>query len=101
MANVIEAKKVHEHAVPIRLVQFFRNMPRHVVIHFSMILATLNLVFIYTLPPPIEVLLTETKKLDVPSARENVSGNNFNHVSSPYITSFPPGLAFSCASHVS
>jgi len=45
--------------------------------------------------------LTETKKLDVPSLRENVSGNNFSQVSSPYMTSFPPGLARSCAGQVS
>ena len=50
---------------------------------------------------PIEVPLTETKKLDVPSAREKVPGNNFSQVSSPYITSFPSGFAFSCASQVS
>ncbi len=33
--------------------------------------------------------LTETKKLLVPSARSKKSGNSFNHVSSPYMTSFP------------
>lgn len=45
--------------------------------------------------------LTETKKLEVPSARSNVSGNSFSQVSSPYMTSFPPFLAFNWASHVS
>lgn len=49
--------------------------------------------------------LTETKKLLVPSARSKKSGNNFNHVSSPYITSFPVPFsncfALICANHVS
>lgn len=49
--------------------------------------------------------LTETKKLLVPSARSKKSGNSFNHVSSPYMTSFPclsPNcLALICASQVS
>lgn len=44
---------------------------------------------------------TDTKKLDVPSARSNVSGNSFNHVSSPYMTSLPEPLTFIWASHVS
>ena len=46
-------------------------------------------------------MLTETKKLVVPSARSNVPGNSFSHVSSPYMTNFPVSLAFICASHVS
>jgi len=45
--------------------------------------------------------LTETKKLDVPSLRENISGNNLSQVSSPYMTSLPPGLARNCAGQVS
>ena len=48
-----------------------------------------------------EVPLTETKKLEVPSARANVSGNNFNQVSSPYMTNLPSGLSFNCESQVS
>lgn len=48
-----------------------------------------------------EARLTETKKLDVPSARSKKSGNNFNHVSSPYMTILPVPFAFICASHVS
>ena len=47
------------------------------------------------------ISLTETKKLDVPSLRENISGNNFSQVSSPYMTNLPPGLARSCAGQVS
>jgi hypothetical protein len=44
---------------------------------------------------------TETKKLVVPSIRSKVPGNNFSHVSSPYMTSFPVPLALIWASHVS
>ena len=43
---------------------------------------------------PKEQALTDTKKLEVPSTREKVSGNNFSQVSSPYMTSFPPRLSF-------
>lgn len=32
---------------------------------------------------------TETKKLEVPSDRSNVAGNNFNQVSSPNMSSLP------------
>ena len=46
-------------------------------------------------------LLTETKKLEVPSARSNMLGKSLSQVSSPYMTSFPPSLFFSCESHVS
>lgn len=53
-------------------------------------------------PPSAKAIrLTETKKLVVPSARSNVPGNSFSHVSSPYMASFPVPLAFICASHVS
>lgn len=45
--------------------------------------------------------LTETKKLDVPSARSNVSGKSFNQVSSPYMTNLPVSFAFICAIQVS
>lgn len=47
------------------------------------------------------LLLTETKKLLVPSSRSKKPGNSFNHVSSPYMTSLPPSVAFNCANHVS
>lgn len=46
-------------------------------------------------------LLTETKKLDVPSARSKKLGNSFSQVSSPYMTIFPVPFAFICASQVS
>ena len=45
--------------------------------------------------------LTETKKLEVPSARANTLGNNFSQVSSPYMTNLPSGLSFNCESQVS
>ena len=44
---------------------------------------------------------TETKKLEVPSARSKVSGKSFSHVSSPYNTNFPVFLAFIWASQES
>lgn len=45
--------------------------------------------------------LTETKKLDVPSALSKKFGKSFNQVSSPYMTSLPVSFAFICASQVS
>ena len=49
--------------------------------------------------------LTETKKLDVPSERWKVPGNNLSQVSSPYMTRLRAHslfhLSFICASHVS
>lgn len=45
--------------------------------------------------------LTETKKLEVPSAREKRPGNNFNQVSSPYITNFPACFDFNCTNQLS
>lgn len=45
--------------------------------------------------------LTETKKLEVPSAREKRPGNNFSQVSSPYITKFPACFDFNCTNQLS
>jgi hypothetical protein len=45
--------------------------------------------------------ITETKKLEVPSALSKVSGNSLSQVSSPNMTSFPLCFAFICASQVS
>lgn len=90
-----------DQGVPISALQLPRDMSGHVVIHFCEILVynlsiDRNLyVHVYGL------LLTDTKKLDVPSARSNASGNNFNQVSSPYITNVPSFLIFICASQVS
>lgn len=100
MADVIKSKIVQDHAIPIILLQLPRYMPRHIVIHFSKILMDWILVLQYRYISTKEAL-TETKKLEVPSAREKISGKSFNHVSSPYITSFPPCFAFNCASQLS
>lgn len=51
--------------------------------------------------PPYPSGLTETKKLVVPSARENMLGNSFSQVSSPYMISLPSCFALICASQVS
>jgi hypothetical protein len=45
--------------------------------------------------------LTETKKLEVPSALSKNVGKSFNQVSSPYMTNLPVSFAFICASQVS
>lgn len=75
-------------------------MPRHVVVDLSKVLLEFSAscagVNVVEYSP-----LTETKKLVVPSARSKVSGKSFNHVSSPYMTSFPVLFALIWASHVS
>lgn len=101
MANMVKAKIMHDHAGPIALPQFCRHMPRHIIIHFSEILAINSQFATSTIHCPDEEALTETKKLEVPSVREKVSGNNFSQVSSPNIVNFPPGMLFNCESHVS
>lgn len=53
------------------------------------------------LPTKLTLELTETKKLDVPSALSKVSGKSFSQVSSPYMTSLPVFFAFIWASQVS
>ena len=79
-------------------------MSRHVIINFCKILG-LNINFLLLLYTLGWFKLTETKKLVVPSARSKKSGNSFNQVSSPYMTSLPFPLsncfALICASHVS
>jgi hypothetical protein len=79
---------------------------RHVVIHFRKVLhRTRKVNGLFLLHTVGWFALTETKKLLVPSARSKKSGNSFNHVSSPYMTSLPlplsKSLALICASHVS
>ena len=75
-----------------------RYMPGHIVVDFCKILG-------YALSSLIlgegKDARTETKKLVVPSARENIPGNSFSQVSSPYMTSLPPCFASIWASHVS
>jgi hypothetical protein len=43
----------------------------------------------------VDLIITETKKLEVPSARAKVCGNSFSQVSSPYmIRPFPSSFRF-------
>jgi len=99
MANMVKTQVVHYHGIPIIHSQFMGHVASNIVINFSKVLSfvfsTINL---STQAP---AALTETKKLDVPSALANVSGNSLSQVSSPYMTSFPLFLFFICASHVS
>jgi hypothetical protein len=82
-------------------------MSRHIIVHLRKVLHVASKVniefFLHTQGE--RCALTETKKLLVPSARAKKSGNSFNHVSSPYMTSLPlplsKSLALICASHVS
>ena len=46
-------------------------------------------------------ILTDTKKLEVPSERKNMSGKSFNQVSSPYISIPSSFFALICDSQVS
>ena len=102
VADMIKAKVMHDHAVPIALFQFRWEMSCNIVIHFSEVLndASQYRLFYITFVQ-CSVRQTETKKLEVPSAREKIPGKSFNQVSSPYITSFPPGLSFNCNNQVS
>ena len=72
-------------------------MSSDIIINFSKVLVIFS-AMLYTF---VTTQLTETKKLDVPSARSKKSGNSFNQVSSPYMTNLPVPFAFICASQVS
>lgn len=39
VANVVKAKVMHDHGVPITVAQLIRDMPSHIVVHFGEILA--------------------------------------------------------------
>src|ERR1700712_3453274 len=97
MSNMIQPKVMKHHSTPVILVQLFWDMSSDVIVNFSKILDIHSAM----LSKNAVTRLTETKKLDVPSARSKKSGNNFNQVSSPYMTIFPESFAFICASHVS
>jgi len=88
MSNMIKTKIVHYHSIPVIAYEFFVNMTSHIVINFGKIL--LKIIFSSnSLQLSTEFLLTETKKLVVPSDLSNIPGNSFNQVSSPYMSSFP------------
>ena len=106
VSNVIEPKIMHDHGIPVVNTQFMRYMASNIIVHFSEVLRIILLLCSTCTSPTASsesgLLLTETKKLDVPSARSKVSGNSFNHVSSPYMMSFPSSfLSLICANHVS
>jgi hypothetical protein len=97
--NMVKAKIVHNHGIPVIRSQFMRHVTRNIVVNLCEIL---SLIFsTIDLSTNSSATLTETKKLDVPSALKNVSGNSLSQVSSPYMTNFPLFLFFICASHVS
>lgn len=109
--NVIEPEIMQHQRVPITVEQFARDVSSHVVIHFREILRTqrykVNKTALALPTRQRRALLTETKKLLVPSSRAKNPGKSFTHVSSPYMTSFPPRpsapncFALICASQVS
>lgn len=89
---------MHDHDTPISILQLAWNMPRNIVVYLCEVLQQCFSVWeLHTLCAK----LTETKKLEVPSARSNVFGNSLSHVSSPNMRSLPAFLAFIWASHVS
>jgi hypothetical protein len=97
VTNMIKSEIMKDHGVPIVIFQFFWNMSRNIIVNFSEILGIFSAMLFTTMI----ARLTETKKLDVPSARSKKSGNSFSQVSSPYISIFPAPFAFICASQVS
>lgn len=93
---------MHDHSVPVIGTQLVGHMSRNIVVNFSEVL--LALLSLSTLSTRRSSLLTDTKKLLVPSARTKVSGKSLSHVSSPYMISLPSPsfiLSLICASHVS
>ena len=100
---MIQSQIMQNHAIPVAIQQFLRNMPCHIIIDLRKILVSPKYFSVLFSTNPITgaTVLTATKKLLVPSSRSKNPGNSFNHVSSPYMTSLPSGCAFSCASQVS
>ena len=101
MPYMVKAEVMHNHAIPISLIKLPRNMPCDVIVDLCKILYIESLASTAMIHIHCSALLTETKKLEVPSARSKKLGNSFSQVSSPYMTNFPPSLFFSCESHVS
>lgn len=71
---------MHDHSIPVTRMELTGHMSSNIVIDFCKIL--------YTLQPcrlanTAASELTETKKLEVPSALVKVSGKSFSQVSSP------------------
>lgn len=86
MANMIYTKIMHNHHIPVRVFKFVRNVSCDIVVNFGKVLSDAlsgRSVTVSLFP------LTETKKLDVPSALENVRGKSLSQVSSPYMISLP------------
>lgn len=65
MANMIKTKIVKHHSIPVIIIQFFRDMSGDIVVNFSKVLG----IYSATLSTTMATRLTETKKLEVPSAR--------------------------------
>jgi hypothetical protein len=97
VANVIKAKVMEHHCIPIPILKLTWDMPGHIVVYFRKVL---TYIFSSMLRIKLSGSLTATKKLDVPSTRSNVFGNSLSQVSSPYMTIFPSFCRI-CASHVS
>ena len=102
MTNMIQSKVVHDHTIPVISAELVGDMSCNVIIDFSKVLFDIDSAF----GPALRFMYndwvpTDTKKLEVPSARSNIPGNSFNHVSSPYIINFPPCLRFSWDNQVS
>lgn len=97
MSDMVKTKIMQDHGIPVRLPQLCCNMPSHIIVNLSKVLQRLlRFGNSSTSKGP-----TETKKLEVPSARSNVSGKSLSHVSSPNIANIPVFFAFIWASQVS
>jgi len=101
MSNMIQSKIMEHHSIPVIPLELIVDMAGDIIIDLGkVLLRQLSISPAFTHITAWAVALTETKKLDVPSLRSNIPGNSFNHVSSPYITSFPPRTLI-CASQLS
>ena len=95
MTDMVKTQKMQNHAVPVPVFELCWYVSCHVVVYLGKVLAQrFSVLLKANIQVGDEKPLTETKKLEVPSARKNVLGNSLSHVSSPYITNLPPGLSF-------
>ena len=71
MTYMIKSKKMKNQPIPVGILKLLGYMPRHVGVDLGEVLRLASLIMV-TSTCAISDRLTDTKKLDVPSARANV-----------------------------
>jgi len=101
MSDMIQPQIMQNHSIPIIPPQLVVNMAGDIIVDLRKVLLRQFPISPFSAQTITQtIVLTETKKLDVPSLRSNIPGNSLSHVSSPYMTSFPPRTLI-CASQLS